>query len=252
MPYEPWPAGCAGAVSLTFDDGMASHLAVAAPLLDRYELRATFYIQPSGDCESWQKRLEPWRAVARAGHEIGNHSLSHPCSQNHSDGGNGVERMSVAEIEADLDVAEERLRIGVPEYTDERTFCYPCYQSHVGAGPTRQSYVPAVARRFPAARGKGDKPNSARGVDLHYLWSWGVERRSGAELIGLCEWAALEGRWAVLTFHGINEGHLPVAEADLRLLCTHLARHRERIWTAPVVDVATRIADWRKELTNVE
>ena len=61
----------------------------------------------------------------------------------------------------------------------------------------------------------------------------------------LAERAAAEGRWAILTFHGIGEGHLPVAEVDLRELCSFLARRRDRLWTAPVVTIATRIQQWR-------
>src|SRR5262249_41204323 len=78
--------------------------------------------------------------------------------------------------------AERRLREVIPEQT-ARTFCYPCYQEHVGEGPTRQSYVPVIARHFPAARGKGERANPPRTCDVHYLWSWPVERATGAELV---------------------------------------------------------------------
>jgi hypothetical protein len=40
---------------------------------------------------------------------------------------------------------------------------------------------------------------------------------------------------------------LPVADVDLRELCTFLARSRDRLWTAPVATVARRIAAWRDE-----
>ena len=83
--------------------------------------------------------------------------------------------------------------------------------------------------------------------DLHDLWSWPAERMSGAELVGLAERAAAEGRWAVFTFHGIDEGHLPVAAVDLVELCGFLARHRDRLWTAPVAVVAQHVIEWRKE-----
>ena len=69
---------------------------------------------------------------------------------------------------------------------------------------------------------------------------------SGAELVGLAERAAALGRWSILTFHGIHEGHLPVADVDLRELCGFLARHRARIWTAPVATVAQAISQWRR------
>ena len=81
----PWPDGCAGAVSLTLvaaDDGHPSHLDCVAPLLAEFGLHATFYVNPRGDTEAeWRARLAPWQAVQAAGHEVGNHSLSHTCSR---------------------------------------------------------------------------------------------------------------------------------------------------------------------------
>jgi len=246
IPPSPWPDGCAGAVSLAFDDGLRSHLDVAIPMLDDCGLRATFYVNPRGD--EWPERLAPWREAARAGHEVGNHSLSHPCSQAFDDvrHGRGLEALSLDDIERDVLEAERRLRAALPEH-GERTFGYPCYQAHVGAGPERRSYVPVIARHFVAARGKGEVANHPRTCDLHYLWSWPVERMWGAELVGLAERAAGQGRWVILTFHGIHEGHLPVADIDLRELCAFLARSRDRLWTAPVATVARRIAAWREE-----
>ena len=37
------------AVSLTFDDGMRSHLDVAVPLLNDHDLRGTFYLVAGGN-----------------------------------------------------------------------------------------------------------------------------------------------------------------------------------------------------------
>src|SRR6266516_2205251 len=49
-------------------------------------------------------------------------------------------------------------RATIPEQT-VRSFGYPFYQSYVGAGTARQSYVPVIARHFVAARGKGETAN---------------------------------------------------------------------------------------------
>ncbi|HZS89558.1 MAG TPA: polysaccharide deacetylase family protein [Chloroflexota bacterium] len=242
----PWPDGRRGAVSLTFDDGMQSQLHLAIPLLGEYGLAATFYLNPprDGDESAWCERLAPWCAAAEQGHEIGNHSLTHPCSQNFDFIDRGLESMTLADIERDVLEAERRLRAGIPGQT-VRSFCYPCYQNYVGMGEQRQSYVPVIARHFVAARGRGERANDPARCDLHDLWSWPAERMSGAELVGLAEGAATEGRWAVLTFHGVNEGHLPIGEVDLRALCAFLARQRERIWTAPVATIAQHVAAWR-------
>ncbi|MCX6050157.1 MAG: hypothetical protein NT075_34095 [Chloroflexi bacterium] len=70
---------------------------------------------------------------------------------------------------------------------------------------------------------------------------------TGAELVGLAEQAAAQGRWTILTFHGVNDGHLHVASSDLDELCDYLARNRERIWTAPVAGIAKRVAEYQKQ-----
>ncbi|MEM2886183.1 MAG: polysaccharide deacetylase family protein [Thermoproteota archaeon] len=242
MSKPVWPNGCLGALSLTFDDGMPSQLEIAVPLLEKFGFRGTFYLNPGG--KDWKERLEPWKKVAEAGHEIGNHTLSHTCSSNFSLDPNsrGTESMSLEEIEEDILEAERRLNEAFQRR--KRSFCYPCYEPFVGRGETKKSYVHVVARHFVAGRGRGEIANSPANCDLHYLWSWPVERASGAELVGLAEQVA-EGRWGIMTFHGIHQGHLPVADVDLVELLRFLSRNRGRIWVAPVAEVAQRILDWR-------
>jgi len=242
----PWAGG---AVSLTFDDGARSQRERAVPLLEAAGLRGTFYLNPRGDEGagegSWAARLEVWRAVAAAGHELGNHTVSHPCARNFgfAEERRTLEGMTLEELEADIDLAEARLRhVAGP---GPRSFAYPCYQDSVGEGPAKRSYVPVIATRFAAGRTRGERPNHPARCDLHHLWSFPAERMTGAELVGLCEQAAGEGAWTILTFHGVSEGGLPVAESDLAQLCAHLGRHAGRIWTAPVAEIASAVRAWR-------
>jgi hypothetical protein len=244
----PWKGDAAGAVSLTFDDGHPSQLRTAIPALNRHGLRGTFYVNPRGDYVEW---LKPWREAHGQGHEIGNHTVQHVCSRNFgwSPDAKGLEGSTLPEIEADIVECGRRLREGIPEQ-QECTFCYPCYQDFVGEGAARQSYVPVVARHFLAARGKGETANHPLLADLHYLWSFPCERMSGPELVGLAERAAAQGRWVILTFHGVGEGHLLVGQGEFEELCAHLASHRERVWTAPVLEVARAVAAWRNGRTQ--
>ena len=241
---------------MTFDDGRASQLTRVVPILDEYGLRGTFYVNPKGTTEDeWRARLAPWAAVQAAGHEIGNHSLSHTCShafrERRDPAVPALETWTLADVEADVLAAERRLDAALPLPPGQRrTFCYPCYQDFVGEGPTRQSYVPIIARHFPAARGAGEAgSNRPATCDLHYLWSWKVELLDGPALVGRAERAAL-GDWVILTFHDIGDGgrsNLANTEPAFRELCAFLARHRARIWTAPVAAVARRVAAWRAE-----
>ena len=62
------------AIALTFDDGPSESTPALLELLKQHNVRATFFM-----CGQNVERLpEIARAVAQAGHEIGNHSDSHP------------------------------------------------------------------------------------------------------------------------------------------------------------------------------
>jgi hypothetical protein len=64
---------------------------------------------------------------------------------------------------------------------------------------------------------------------------------NGSEMVDLCE-QALDDRWVVLVFHGVGYGHFPVGRRHLGKLCRYLARRRDRLWTAPVLEVADWVA----------
>jgi peptidoglycan/xylan/chitin deacetylase (PgdA/CDA1 family) len=62
------------AIALTFDDGPSESTPALLEILDRHRVSATFF-----QCGANVVRLpEAASAVAQAGHEIGNHSYSHP------------------------------------------------------------------------------------------------------------------------------------------------------------------------------
>lgn len=248
-----WPNGCAGAISLTFDDGLDSQLMTAFPMMRERGLRGTFYINPHGSEDAprhqlpWRAFLELWRPVAAAGNEIGNHSLRHPCSLNidvdtlWGKTDSNLLSWTLDRLEADIVEAQRRIAEVFPEQR-ATSYAYPCYETSVGRGAARASYVPLVAKHFVGGRAGGELANDPRFCDLHHLSSWAVERRPGSALIGLAEQAAAQGRWGILTFHGISEGHLPVADPDFAELLDHLARRQDAIWTAPVAEVATYVS----------
>src|SRR5437868_7851332 len=77
--FSPWP-GKKCAVVLTYDDALNVHLDNVIPLLDSLALKATFYLTAySPGCA---KRIDDWRKAAVRGHELGNHTLFHPCIGN--------------------------------------------------------------------------------------------------------------------------------------------------------------------------
>ena len=75
--FNPSWQGKKCAVVITYDDGYDQQLDNALPLLDSLELKATFYI--SAYNQAVKTRLEEWKNAAANGHELGNHTLYHPC-----------------------------------------------------------------------------------------------------------------------------------------------------------------------------
>ncbi len=73
-----WPEGKSMAISLTFDDARLSQVDKGIPVLDKYSVKGTFYLSPNAMIE----RVEGWKQAVKNGHEIGNHSLVHPCTGN--------------------------------------------------------------------------------------------------------------------------------------------------------------------------
>lgn len=248
------------AISLTFDDGLVSQVKTAIPAMNERGLRGTFYLNPRGydpetarqlECRpsDWHSQLEAWLPMHKAGHEIGNHTISHPCSLNiQADWleGKYLQDWSLAQIEADMLQAQERIRVVFPDQ-EATSFAYPCYESDVGHGMQRTSYTPVVARHFIAARARGEYANDPLYCDLHHLSSWPVERQKGATMVGMVEQALSQGRWGVFTFHGVNEGHLSVGITDFIELLDHLVYRRNEVWVAPVAEIGYSISLRRKK-----
>ena len=249
-----WPESYRGAISISFDDGMESQLNIAIPELDMRDFKATFYLNPrdssfNSQTISWKESLMRWVPHQSKGHEIGNHTVNHPCSLNTNSNwqkGKNMLNWNLENIEKDIVEAQNRIQ-SVFSAQKQNSFAYPCYESSVGRGLSRISYTPVVAKYFPGARAKGelrgDLANDPSYCDLHHLSSWAVERQPGAMMIGLVEQAARLERWGIFTFHGIQEGHLPVGNTDFQELLNYLDYRRNEIWVAPVAEVALYIND---------
>src|ERR1700712_5358423 len=65
------------AVVLTHDDAIDVDLDNVIPALDSLKLKGTFYL--IGSSPVVVNRMGEWRKAAMHGHELGNHSLYHPC-----------------------------------------------------------------------------------------------------------------------------------------------------------------------------
>src|SRR5262245_58380990 len=142
-----WPEGKRAALSLSFDDARPSQVDVGLALLDKHKVKATFYVVPP----SMERRLDGWKKVVASGHEIGNHSMNHPCTGNFAwSRQKALEDYTLDKMRAELQQANQRIKdlLGVTA----ESFAYPCGQTFVGRGVDTKSYVPIVASLFGSGR----------------------------------------------------------------------------------------------------
>ncbi|MFH0756855.1 MAG: glycoside hydrolase family 3 C-terminal domain-containing protein [Bacteroidota bacterium] len=94
-----WPDGKKTAISLTFDDARLSQVDKGIPLLDKYDVKGTFYVSP----DSVPERISEWKVAIENGHETGNDfikktlgiepvSFAYPCGQKYAGRGADAKR----------------------------------------------------------------------------------------------------------------------------------------------------------------
>jgi peptidoglycan/xylan/chitin deacetylase (PgdA/CDA1 family) len=242
-PAFSWPAARRGALSLTFDDARESQVDVGLPLLDSLGVRATFYVLP----ENARKRLDGWRAAAKRGHEIGNHSSTHPCTGNFAfSRRNALEDYTLALLERNL--SDASLFVEREIGTRPVSFAYPCGQTFVGRGEDVRSYVPVVAHAFHSGRlYLGEDANDPAFCDFAQLLAVGLDGLSFDEVRPFLERAAAEGRWLILAGHEIGEsGPQTTRTATLAAICRHAKDPANGLFVDTVETVAAHVRASRR------
>jgi sialate O-acetylesterase len=235
-----WPDSKECAVSLTYDDARACHHELVAPALERAGLRATFYIRVLGE---FCRDVEQWRSIARAGHELGNHTLFHPC-RSHP----GKEKKWLNPAYNLCSYNERRFRDEIRltnwileqiDGKDLRSYGNTCHENHIGHGETLQCIEPILAEFCAAARGV----HTGTHVDLAAfnamnLGTSGADGCTFEELRERIEAARKSKSWIIFTAHGITKD-TRFSEKEHARLTAWLGEQRDSIWTAPVVEIAS-------------
>lgn len=231
------------AVVLTYDDAIDNHLDKVLPELDSAGLKATFYLIGSSPAVS--RRIGEWRKAAAEGHELGNHSLFHPCD------GSGPGR---GWVPPDYDLSKYTVRRAVNEIKANnellsaidgksvRTFAYPCGDLRIGD----TLFYDSVKNDLIAARGVSPGFETAERIDLSNVRCYGFNGQHADYMIGLVKQAMDSGRLVVFLFHGVGGGHnINVELEDHRQLIRYLRQHEKDIWVAPMVNIAEYIREQR-------
>jgi peptidoglycan/xylan/chitin deacetylase (PgdA/CDA1 family) len=243
-PAFQWPEGKRLAVSLSFDDARHSQVEGGTALLDQYDVKATLYLVP----RAMKERLDGWKKAVASGHEIGNHSLLHPCSCN----------FACSIDKAIENYTLEKMRSGILECNREieqalgvvpKVFAYPCGQTYVGRGVDTKSYVPIIAQLFTAGRGWLDEgPNDPSFCDFAQLTGIEMDGKDFPAIKNILEHAAQSKSWVVLAGHEMGEGGVQTTRLSmLKELIEYAKDPSHGIWLAPVGTVAAYVRTHRNE-----
>ncbi|SEO53184.1 Peptidoglycan/xylan/chitin deacetylase, PgdA/CDA1 family [Duganella sp. CF517] len=239
-----WPDGARAAVSLSYDDSLDSQLDTALPTLDKYGLKASFYLELSG--QSVGRRMAAWRAAAVRGHELGNHSLFHQCSGS-LPGHQWVrperdlDTLSVAQMAAQVRLGNTML--AAIDGRRERTYTVPCGDTMALAPGGRASYLPAIAGEFVAMKTAGGQAvtPSMGGLDPYAVTVLAPEGLSGKQLIALVREAGERGTMVNFTFHGVGGDYLVTSAEAHEELVRYLAENRKTYWTDTFLNIMTYV-----------
>jgi peptidoglycan/xylan/chitin deacetylase (PgdA/CDA1 family) len=203
------------AVSLTFDDSMKEHYTIVAPELEKRGFRGTFWM-----CGGWMP-AEPqydtthftWaeaKEMSDKGHEMSNHSWSHP----------NMTTLSEDELKEQIRRNDEAIlaNLGKPS----TTFCFPY-----------NAYNDAVLAEVMKGR---------IGARLKEFWLGG-QHSPKEYLQKQIEDALAAGSWIVGMTHGINYGYDCYEDAsEFTDFLDYLKSLEDRIWVGTFRDVAAYTA----------
>lgn len=224
------------AVALTYDDALNIHLDQVIPALDSVGLKATFYLIGSSD--AFTKRIPDWRKAAAKGHELGNHTLFHPCY------GKRPGREWVRP-ERDLNnytlqrmTDEIKMNSVLLEATDgkkKRTLACPCGDTKV----QDSSYLYGLKDNFVGFRDGTPDANAVNPFAKVTVQWVTVFDNTGDQLIAAVKQAMETNALLVFVFHGVGGDHnINVSAAAHRQLLQFLKQQESQVWVAPFVEIA--------------
>ena len=203
------------AVSLTFDDSMKEHYTIVAPELEKRGFRGTFWMcggwmpaDPQADTThfTWAEAKE----MSDNGHEMSNHSWSHPY----------LTMLSEEELVEQIRKNDEAIlaNLGKPS----TTFCFPY-----------NAFNEAVLEKVMIGR---------IGARLKEFWLGGQHSHK-EYLTKTVEDALASGSWITGMTHGINYGYDCYTDpTEFTDFLDYLKSLEERIWVGTFRDVAAYTA----------
>jgi len=234
-----WPNGAKAAVSLSYDDALASQLDHAVPALNHYGFKGSFYLTLSA--KSVNERREDWRAIAKQGHELGNHTINHACraslpNRQWVENNNNLDNKTMAQMTKEIIKANELLN--AIDGQKIRTFTLPCGDNIVEG----RDLLPEIAPYFVGIKShEGIIPASMVFFNPMNAPVFAPSNVTGRALIAQVKQAAKNNSIVSFTFHGIGADHLAISIDAHHQLLEYLAKNKDIYWVDTFRNISLHI-----------
>jgi peptidoglycan/xylan/chitin deacetylase (PgdA/CDA1 family) len=206
-------------VSITFDDGFASQMR-AAPILKRYGVHATFYVNSELLNAANRLTFAQVRALEAAGNEIGGHTSDH------------TSLVSVDAAEGTRQICNDRVALTRITGRAPRSFAYPYGASnraterlveHCGYSSAR-----IVGGLTCSACARAESLAPANRFHVKTSYSFVASTRLADAKSAIRQVARHGGGWVPLVFHEVCSrcSEMGVRPSELRSLLAWISRHR--------------------------
>ena len=211
------------AISYTFDDGLAEHYTMVYPKLERLGLKGTFWVcgkiieNKDANFEKPRMSWKQMKKMSNRGHEISNHSWSHP----------NLKHLDEKSIKGEINMNDSIILANIGK--KPRTFCYP--------GNYYNNQVVRLASKGRVATRTNQYPIG------------GEVSKSTTE--SLNKWVndlLISESWGITMTHGITYGYDYFPNPDI--LWNHLTSIKAqeyKIWIGTFVEIGAYIKE-RKNL----
>lgn len=216
---------------LTYDDGMDTQQKTAIPQLNEFGFKGTFFLNNVTN----RNAVVTWRNAAKAGHELANHTLFHPCPRQFGWAEEvTTENYTVEQILDEIRTVNSIIELAT-QTKELRSFAYPCSRITVGEKSYKEDLIQSGIVSF-ARHGSGDWPvidRSGKDLDLMEVPSWSIQEGSNFEqLKGYVDKVIAEEGIGVMQFHGIGGEWLSISSEDHYSLMQYLNEKKESVVVA--------------------
>lgn len=189
----------AGHLSIDFDDGWVSQYKNALPILEETGIESTFYIISKPVKMGWVNYMTPSQVqlIARLGHEIESHTVSHP----------HLADLDEIEVQRELETSKAYLERLIGKKITVLAYPYGSFDDE----------VISIAKKTDYQGGRSVYAGLNTATTSSYrLYSYSVmDDTSFDKVKKMIDEAIQKDRWLILTFHQVGSGFGPINHYDV-------------------------------------